>query len=275
MKGDQIMNKPGIKQYSRRTFSAPAIVIALAIGALCALPRAQADQPVPVSASSTDCEHVISQESSGPNTIITLSITACFHGTFEGTWVGTERDVIRDGHGTGQGSGVFTGTVNGRSGTMVLSYHVSISPNGTVARWMVNQGTGELAGFSGQGTQQLVSQNGPGCPTSGFDCENCPPPTGTCDDSFTLNYDGQIQFAPEELILSAEIGAGPEAERDVGEAMAKNPVPLIIPCHRVLAAGGKLGGFSAPGGSATKQRMLEMEGVQLEPRKPAQQTLGL
>ena len=50
--------------------------------------------------------------------------------------------------------------------------------------------------------------------------------------------------------------------------MAKNPVPLIIPCHRVLAAGGKLGGFSAPGGSATKQRMLEMEGRPAEPPQP-------
>ena len=61
--------------------------------------------------------------------------------------------------------------------------------------------------------------------------------------------------------LAKQVGVGPEAARDVGQAMAKNPVPLIIPCHRVLAAGGKLGGFSAPGGSATKQRMLELEGV--------------
>ena len=75
--------------------------------------------------------------------------------------------------------------------------------------------------------------------------------------------------------LAKELGAGPEAARDVGQAMARNPVPLIIPCHRVLAAGGKLGGFSAPGGSATKQRMLEIEGVRLEPAPPAQQTLGL
>ena len=50
--------------------------------------------------------------------------------------------------------------------------------------------------------------------------------------------------------LAKELGAGPEAARDVGEAMAKNPVALIIPCHRVLAAGGKVGGFSALGGSA-------------------------
>lgn len=75
--------------------------------------------------------------------------------------------------------------------------------------------------------------------------------------------------------LAKALGVGPEAARDVGQAMARNPVPLIIPCHRVLAAGGKLGGFSAPGGSTTKQRMLELEGVRLEPPKPAQQSLGL
>ena len=45
--------------------------------------------------------------------------------------------------------------------------------------------------------------------------------------------------------LANELGAGPEAARDVGQAMARNPVALIIPCHRVLAAGGKVGGFSA------------------------------
>jgi methylated-DNA-[protein]-cysteine S-methyltransferase len=75
--------------------------------------------------------------------------------------------------------------------------------------------------------------------------------------------------------LAKEAGAGPEAARDVGQAMAKNPVPLIIPCHRVLAAGNKLGGFSAPGGSSTKERMLELEGIRLGPPPPAQQTLGL
>ncbi|OHV78979.1 methylated-DNA--[protein]-cysteine S-methyltransferase [Rhizobium sp. LCM 4573] len=74
--------------------------------------------------------------------------------------------------------------------------------------------------------------------------------------------------------LAKEIGAGPETARDVGQAMAKNPVALIIPCHRVLAAGGKIGGFSAPGGSSAKMRMLELEGVHLGPPEPAQQSLG-
>jgi len=74
--------------------------------------------------------------------------------------------------------------------------------------------------------------------------------------------------------LAKELGTGPEAARDVGQAMAKNPVALIIPCHRVLAAGGKVGGFSAPGGSAAKIRMLALEGVHVEPARPAQQSFG-
>jgi methylated-DNA-[protein]-cysteine S-methyltransferase len=74
--------------------------------------------------------------------------------------------------------------------------------------------------------------------------------------------------------LAKEIGAGPEVARDVGEAMSTNPAPLIIPCHRVLAAGGKIGGFSAPGGSTTKMRMLELEGVRLGPPPAAQQSFS-
>src|SRR5581483_1413460 len=50
--------------------------------------------------------------------------------------------------------------------------------------------------------------------------------------------------------------------RDVGEAMGRNPTPVIMPCHRVLAANGKMGGFSAPGGTATKLKLLTIEGAQ-------------
>jgi methylated-DNA-[protein]-cysteine S-methyltransferase len=52
-----------------------------------------------------------------------------------------------------------------------------------------------------------------------------------------------------------------EAARDVGAALARNPFPIIVPCHRVVAANGALTGFSAPGGLATKRRMLELEGA--------------
>jgi len=73
--------------------------------------------------------------------------------------------------------------------------------------------------------------------------------------------------------LAKALGAGPEAARDVGQAMASNPVPLIIPCHRCLAAGGKVGGFSAPGGAAAKIRMLALEGNDPTPPPPAQASL--
>ncbi len=64
--------------------------------------------------------------------------------------------------------------------------------------------------------------------------------------------------------IAKALGAGPEFARDVGQAMASNPVPLIVPCHRVTGAGGKIGGFSAPGGSMSKARMLELEGVVID-----------
>lgn len=53
----------------------------------------------------------------------------------------------------------------------------------------------------------------------------------------------------------------PGAARAVGAALGRNPVPIIIPCHRILGSHGKSGGFSAPGGAATKFRMLEAEGA--------------
>ena len=62
--------------------------------------------------------------------------------------------------------------------------------------------------------------------------------------------------------------------RETGAALGANPVPLIIPCHRIVAAGGKIGGFSAPGGSASKERMLTLEGVHLGPPPPAQASFG-
>lgn len=49
--------------------------------------------------------------------------------------------------------------------------------------------------------------------------------------------------------------------REVAQALSENPYPIIVPCHRVLAAGGKMGGFSAPGGVRTKLRLLSIEGA--------------
>ncbi len=59
--------------------------------------------------------------------------------------------------------------------------------------------------------------------------------------------------------LAKRVGS-PHAARAVGRAMATNPVPIIVPCHRVVASDGKLGGFSAPGGTNLKKRLLVNEG---------------
>ncbi len=77
-------------------------------------------------------------------------------------------------------------------------------------------------------------------------------------------YDVARGVEPGATITYGEIArrlGNPHASREVGQAMGSNPVPLIVPCHRVLAADNKLGGFSAPGGIATKLRLLSIEGA--------------
>lgn len=61
--------------------------------------------------------------------------------------------------------------------------------------------------------------------------------------------------------IARRLGA-PGAARDVGQALGRNPFPIVVPCHRVVAAGGKLGGFSARGGATTKRRLLSVERAQ-------------
>jgi len=59
----------------------------------------------------------------------------------------------------------------------------------------------------------------------------------------------------------------PQASRAIGGALGRNPIPLIIPCHRVVAANGQLTGFSAADGIRTKQWLLEMEGHKVDHQK--------
>lgn len=63
--------------------------------------------------------------------------------------------------------------------------------------------------------------------------------------------------------VAKALGEEPMRARDVGQALARNPFAPIVPCHRIVAAGGKLGGYSAPGGAATKRRLLELEGAEI------------
>jgi methylated-DNA-[protein]-cysteine S-methyltransferase len=90
-----------------------------------------------------------------------------------------------------------------------------------------------------------------------------------------LNLEGIPSFHQRVYALTRQIPAGrtasygeiasrigePGTARAVGEALGRNPFPLIVPCHRVLAAGGKFGGFSARGGVVTKLRLLAIEGA--------------
>jgi methylated-DNA-[protein]-cysteine S-methyltransferase len=90
-----------------------------------------------------------------------------------------------------------------------------------------------------------------------------------------LDLSGQGPFCRRVYELTRAIPAGetvtygelaalagePAAARAVGQAMARNPFPLIVPCHRVMAAHGGAGGFSARGGVATKFRLLRIEGA--------------
>jgi methylated-DNA-[protein]-cysteine S-methyltransferase len=96
---------------------------------------------------------------------------------------------------------------------------------------------------------------------------------GTQDPFFSKVYEKVRQLGWGKTTtygaVAKQLGAEPQAARDVGQAMASNPVPLIVPCHRVLAAGGKIGGFSAPGGSGSKAKMLAIEGVKIEAGKPS------
>jgi methylated-DNA-[protein]-cysteine S-methyltransferase len=75
-------------------------------------------------------------------------------------------------------------------------------------------------------------------------------------------YEVARTIAPGATLTYGEIAArlgDASLARDVGQALGRNPFPLIVPCHRVLAAGGKTGGFSATGGVTTKLRLLTIE----------------
>ena len=91
----------------------------------------------------------------------------------------------------------------------------------------------------------------------------------------TLDDDGVAEFNRRVYEIARSIGPGATLSygeiaerlgdrtlaREVAQALSQNPFPIIVPCHRVLAAGGKMGGFSGPGGVRTKLRLLSIEGA--------------
>ena len=93
------------------------------------------------------------------------------------------------------------------------------------------------------------------------------------DEFSQLVYEQARRIAPGETRTYGQLAAAigrPGAARAVGGALGRNPCPIVVPCHRVVAAGGRAGGFSAPGGVHTKLRMLAIEGAVIPAlREPA------
>jgi len=93
-----------------------------------------------------------------------------------------------------------------------------------------------------------------------FDKIRVAPPDGT---PFYREVWKRLQAIPYgELVTYGQLAAmlgRPRAARAIGGAVGANPIPLVIPCHRVIQNGGKLGGFSAPGGTSYKKRLLQLE----------------
>ena len=80
-------------------------------------------------------------------------------------------------------------------------------------------------------------------------------------------YDVARGIGPGETLTYGEVAerlGDRNLAREVAQALGQNPVPIIVPCHRVMAAGRKTGGFSAPGGVATKLKLLSIEGAKPE-----------
>jgi methylated-DNA-[protein]-cysteine S-methyltransferase len=94
----------------------------------------------------------------------------------------------------------------------------------------------------------------------GFDEFDCDIPSETTWAGKVLRICRAIPHGQTRSYTQVALLAGnADGARAAAGALAKNPVPLVIPCHRVTYAGGKLGGFSAPGGEDLKRRMLKLE----------------
>jgi methylated-DNA-[protein]-cysteine S-methyltransferase len=96
------------------------------------------------------------------------------------------------------------------------------------------------------------------------DLSDVPLDFGDAPDFHKRIYEVARTIPPGHTMTYGEIAKRlgmPHESREVGQAMGKNPVAIIMPCHRVLGADGKMGGFSATGGVAIKRRILEIEGA--------------
>jgi hypothetical protein len=167
MKTNCWFNQNRLLSHLRTSFCALAIA-----GASLTLPSAEAGRPEPASGEFFPCfNYAGPPRQVGDNLIITFNVSGPATGTFTGSSVGTELDVVhRDGSITLHGTILFTGSVNGRSGTILLSYEGignAVTGHETL-RFVGREGTGDLAGIYANVTAEGdVGAPEPGCDLSG------------------------------------------------------------------------------------------------------------
>ncbi len=135
----------------------------------------------------TSCETVTDSKQDGDNQLTTVTLAQKFEGAVDGTCDGSEREVVRkDGSRTFSGSGTFTGKINGRSGTVVLTHTGTVTKEGvTVADWILDHGTEELARIDGHGKSEgKRSDKSPDCGDA------------TSQTAWSGKYVGEIEFGP-------------------------------------------------------------------------------
>ncbi len=161
-------------------------------------------------------------------------------------------------------------------GTCAIAWHESAKAGDPAVVWF------QLPGATAELTESRIAEK-----SGARKCANPPAATSALVERICKHLAGELQdfrdvpvdlsaaapFARQVLEAAREIPPGktktygelarsagrPDAARAVGRIMGSNPIPLIIPCHRVVAAGGKSGGFSAPGGRMTKAELLAIE----------------
>ena len=108
--------------------------------------------------------------------------------------------------------------------------------------------------------------------TSYFESEACAQPAAQLEPGDATDFQRRVWDVTRTVVFGqvrtyawvAERIGCPGASRAVGTALGRNPVPLIVPCHRIVRSDGRLGGFSATGGVALKRMLLEHEGVKFD-----------
>jgi methylated-DNA-[protein]-cysteine S-methyltransferase len=138
------------------------------------------------------------------------------------------------------------------------------NPSATLSRLLRKQGGDASPGLAPTLVQRTIEDIVALLTGEPRDLRQAPLDLTQVPDFFRRVYEVVRAIPPGKTLSYGEVAArcgDPAAARTIGQAMARNPFPIIVPCHRVLAAHGKNGGFSAHGGVSTKLKLLAIEGA--------------